>query len=103
MNEIIMLTKDDFKSLINEISHKAGKVSAIEVLSQIEKKQEDKISKDEALSLLGVGTDKLAKMRENREIIYYAASRPFRYSRRSVEEYLDGLTITTAKLIKYSA
>lgn len=103
MSEIIILSKDEFKSLIHEISHKAGKASATEVLSQIEKQQDDKISKEEALSLLDVKPDKLAKMRENREIIYYAGTRPYKYSRRSIEEYLAGVTVPVSKLIKYSA
>lgn len=103
MSEIIVLSKDDFKSLIHEISYKAGKASATEVLSQIEKQQDDKISKEEALSLLDVKPDKLAKMRENREIIYYAGTRPYKYSRRSIEKYLAGVTVHTSKLIKYSA
>lgn len=93
MSEIIVLSKDDLKSLIHEISHKAGKASATEVLSQIEKQQEDKISKEEALSLLKVKTDKLAKLRENREIVYHTGTRPYQYSRDSIEEYLNRLVI----------
>jgi len=103
MSEIIVLSKDDFKSLIYEISYKAGKASATEVLTQIEKEQEDKISKEEALSLLGVGTEKLAKLRENREIVYYAGTRPFKYSRRSIEKYLAKVTVPASKLLKYGA
>lgn len=103
MSEIIVLSKDDFKSLIHEISYKAGKASATEVLSQIEKQKDDKISKEEALSLLGVKSDKLAKLRENREIIYYAGTRPYKYSRRSIEKFLTGATVPVSKLIKHSA
>ena len=102
MNEIIVLSKDDFKSLIHEISYKAGKASATEVLDQIEKKQEDKISKEEALLLLDVKSDKLAKLRENREVVYYAGSRPYKYSRRSIEEHLARVTILASKLVKHS-
>jgi len=101
MNAII-LNKSEFTSLINEISHKAGKASAIEVLTQIEKKQEDKISKEEALSLLHVKPDKLAKMRENREIVYYGGTRPYMYSRQSIQDYLASVTVST-KLIKNRA
>ena len=95
MNEIIILNRDEFTSLINEISYKAGKASAAEVLAQIEKKQDNKIGKEEALSLLGVKPDKLAKLREKREIIYYSGTRPYMYSRRSIEQYLEGVTIAT--------
>jgi len=101
MNEIIVLNRNEFTSLINEISYKAGKASATEVLAQIEKKQEDKIGKEETLSLLGVKSDKLAKLRENREIIYYSGTRPYMYSRRSIEEYLARVTICPTKLIKH--
>jgi len=103
MSEIIVLSKDDLKSLIHEISYKAGKASATEVLAQVEKQQEDKISKEVALSLLGIGSDKLAKLRENREIVYYAGTRPFLYSRKSIEKYLSSLTVPASKLIKDSA
>jgi transcription elongation factor GreA-like protein len=102
MNEIIVLNRDEFISIINEISYKAGKASATEVLAQIEKKQDDKISKEEALSLLRIKPDKLAKMRENREIIYYGGTRPYMYSRQSIEEYLTRTTISSSKLIKNS-
>ena len=102
MNEIIVLNRDEFTSLINEISYKAGKASATEVLTQIEKKLDDKISKEETLSLLGAKPDKLAKLRENREIIYYSGTRPFMYSRRSIEEYLTRTTISSSKLIENS-
>ena len=102
MSEIIVISKDDFKSLINEISYKAGKASATEVLSQVEKQQDDKISKEETLSLLGIGSDKLAKLRENREIIYYAGTRPFLYSRASVKKYLSRVTVLPSKFIKNS-
>jgi hypothetical protein len=103
MSEIIVLSKDDLKSLIHEISYKAGKASATEVLSQIEKQQDDKISKEEALSLLDVKPDKLAKLRENREIVYYAGTRPYLYSRKSIEEYLISLTIPSSKFVKNGA
>ena len=103
MSEIIVLSKDDFKSLIHEISYKAGKASATEVLSQIEKQQDDKISKEEALSLLGVKSDKLAKLRENREIVYFAGTRPFLYSRASIEKYLSSVIVPSSKFIKHSA
>ena len=93
MSEIVVLSKDDLKSLIHEISHKAGKASATEVLNQIEKQQEDKISKEDTLLLLDIKSDKLAKMREKREIIYFTGTRPYRYSRKSIEEYLNRLAI----------
>ena len=93
MNEIIVLNRDEFTSLINEISHKAGKASAKEVLEQMGKEREDKINKEEALSLLCVKPDKLAKLRESREIIYYSGTRPYMYSRQSIEDYLAGVTI----------
>ena len=102
MNEIIVLNRNEFTSLINEISYKAGKASATEVLAQIKKKQEDKISKEEALSLLHVKPDKLAKMRENREILYYSGTRPYLYSRQSIQDYLASVTVST-KLIKNRA
>ena len=103
MSEIIVLSKDDFKSLIHEISYKAGKASATEVLSQIEKQQDDKISKEEALSLLDVKSDKLAKLRENREIVYHAGTRPFLYSRKSIEKYLSSVTVPSSKFVKNGA
>ena len=103
MNEIILLSKDDLKSLIHEISYKAGKASATEVLSHIGKQKNDKISKEEALLLLDVKPDKLAKLRENREIVYHAGTRPFLYSRKSIEKYLSSVTVPSSKFVKNGA
>ncbi len=94
MNEVIVLSKDDFTSLIHEISAKAGKASAVEVLTQIEKQTDnDIIKEEEALQILNCGKSKLAKLRSKRKIVFYTTSRPFSYSKKSIRVYQDNLKV----------
>ena len=94
MSEIIVLSKDEFTLLIHEISYKAGKASASEVLSQIEKQTDNDIIKEqEALQILDCGKGKLAKLRSGRKIVFYTTSRPFSYSRKSIRKYQDNLKV----------
>ncbi len=101
MTEVMLISKDELKSLIHEISYKAGKASAAEVLAQIEKQQDDRISKEDALLLLDIKSDKLSKLREKKEIDYFTGTRPYTYSRRSIEKYL-ARTVSPSKFIKNS-
>lgn len=104
MSEVIILTRNELNTLIRDIAIKAGKASAREVLSQIEIKKDDKITQDEALKILNIGKDKLAKLREYREIVFYTTTRPYMYSRESIEKYLnEGRVITSLKPIKHCA
>ena len=104
MSELIILTRNELNTLIRDIATKAGRASAKEVLSQIETKKDDKITQEETLKLLNIGKDKLAKLREFREIVFYTTTRPYMYSRESIEKYLNqGKVITSLELIKNCA
>ena len=94
MNEIIILSKDELALLIHDISYKAGKASASEVLAQIKKQTDnDIIKEEEALQILDCGKSKLAKLRSGRKIVFYTTSRPFSYSRKSIRQYQDNLKV----------
>ena len=104
MSNVIVLTMDELTNLINTVATKAGRASAKEVLSQIETKRDDKITQEETLKLLNIGKDKLAKLREFREIVFYTTTRPYMYSRESIEKYLNqGKVVTSLELIKNCA
>jgi len=104
MGEVIILTRNELNTLIHDIAMKAGKASAKEVLSQIETKKDNKITQEETLKLLNIGKDKLAKLRESREIVFYTTTRPYMYSRDSIEKYLNqGKVVTSLELIKNCA
>lgn len=104
MSEVIIMSKSDLNQLIKDIAIKAGRASAKEVLAQIETKQDDKITQDEALKILNIGKDKLAKLREFREITFYTTTRPYMYSRSSIEKYLNqGKVFTPPEFVKNCA
>lgn len=104
MGEVIILTRNELNTLIRDIAMKAGRASAKEVLSQIETKKDDKITQNEALKLLNIGKDKLAKLREYREIVFYTTTRPYMYSRESLEKHLNnGRVVTSLKSVKHCA
>lgn len=104
MGEVILITKNELNLLIKDIATKAGKASAKEVLAQIETKKDDKITQEEALKILNIGKDKLAKLREYREIVFYTTTRPYMYSRESIEKHLnEGRVVTSLKPVKHCA
>ena len=89
MSEIIVLQKDELKELIENTARLAGAEGARLALSSIQKPKNDKISEEEAMTLLECGTRKLASLRANRLITFYTTSRPYKYSRQSVLDHIE--------------
>lgn len=87
----IQLSDPEFKSIINSAMIEGAKL-AREVLHKGED-QDDIITQDEALRLIGCGPSKLANLRTERKVKYYTTSRPYTYSRKSVMAYVDSMAI----------
>jgi len=94
----IQLSDREFKGLLKEAMLEGAKI-AKEAL-QRPAAEEDSISQDEALAMLGCGTSKLANLRAERKVKFYTTTRPYRYSKKSIQAYLDSTAIVEFKSCK---
>jgi len=98
MSEIIVIDRDELKHIIENTARLAGAEGARLALSTIQKPKEDKISEDEAMALLECGPRKLASLRADRLITFYTISRPYKYSRQSILDYIEFKKIKKVRL-----
>jgi len=89
MSEIIVLQKNELKELIENTARLAGAEGARLALSNIEKPIEDKISEAKAMQLLDCKKRTLASLRNDRLITFYTTTRPYKYSRQSILDYIE--------------
>jgi len=89
MSEIIVIDRDELYSIIENTARIAGAEGARLALSSIQKPKNDKISEEEAMTLLECGTRKLASLRADRLITFYTTSRPYKYSRESILDHIE--------------
>jgi len=90
MSEVIVIDRDELNHIIENTARIAGAEGARLVLSSIQQQpKQDKISEDEAMTLLDCGTRKLASLRADRLITFYTTSRPYKYSRRSILDHIE--------------
>ena len=89
MSEIIVINRDELHSIIENTARIAGAEGARLALSSIEKPIEDKISEDEAMQLLDCKKRTLASLRNDRLISFYTTTRPYKYSRQSILDYIE--------------
>ena len=83
----IQLTDHEFKGIIKDAFAQGAELAK----KQFERgdMSVDIIREDEALKILGCSKSKLDKMRSKREIIFYTNTKPYRYSKKSVEQYMN--------------
>lgn len=84
---LIQIHDDDFKAIIKDAFKQGAEIAR----KQLEREQpsDDIIKEDEALAILGCSKSKLDKLRSERAIKFYTTSRPYSYSRSSIEEYMS--------------
>jgi len=86
---LIQITDKEFTSIVENAFKQGAKIAKAE----IEKKQVDKITEEEAIREFGYNKRKLASLRGERLIIYYADKKPYSYSRKSLEEYQESMIV----------
>ena len=89
MSEIIVIDRDELHSIIENTARIAGAEGARLALSSIEKPIEDKITEVEAMQLLDCKKRTLASLRNDRLITFYTTTRPYKYSRQSILDYIE--------------
>ena len=87
---LIQMTDIEFKDIIAEAYLKGAEMAQKQFES---KNDQDIISEEKALEILGCSYSKLAKLRSARKIIFYTTSRPYSYSKKSIEEYMESTAI----------
>jgi len=84
---LIQISDTDFKGIVKD-AFVQGAEFAKKMLEK-DNTSNDIIKEDEALELLGCSKSKLDKMRGKREIIFYTNTKPYRYSKKSIEQYMN--------------
>ncbi|MDM5272115.1 hypothetical protein PGH07_07975 [Sulfurovum sp. zt1-1] len=87
----IQLSDQEFKGIIKQAMLEGAKLAKEEL--QRSPDEEDSISQEEALAMIGCGTSKLANLRTERKVKFYTTTRPYRYSKKSVQAYLESTAI----------
>jgi hypothetical protein len=87
----IQTTDTEFKAIIAD---------AIRHGAELAKKQLERVNptydiirEDEALNMLGCSQSKLSKLRAERKIVFFTASRPYSYSRESIMRYQESMKV----------
>ena len=89
MSEIIVIDRDELNHIIENTARIAGAEGARLALSTIQVPKQDKISEDEAMKLLDCKKRTLASLRNDRLITFYTTTRPYKYSRKSILNYIE--------------
>ena len=87
----IQLRDTEFKDIIRD-AFKQGAEVAKKQLERINP-TDDIIREDEALKMLGCSQSKLSKLRAERKIVFFTASRPYSYSRESIIRYQESMKV----------
>ena len=98
MSEIIVIDRDELNHIIENTARIAGAEGARLALSQQTVSKSDKIDEHEAMLLLDCKKRKLATLRDDRQIEFYTNTKPFRYSRQSILDYIDSTKIKRVKV-----
>lgn len=83
----IQLTDHEFTDIVKDAFRQGAELAKKQFESH--GMSADIIKEDEALSILGCSKSKLDKMRLKREIIFYTNTKPYRYSKKSIEQYMS--------------
>ncbi|MFK5976922.1 MAG: hypothetical protein QM493_10465 [Sulfurovum sp.] len=86
---LIQITDKEFNSIIENAFRQGAKIAKAE----IEKRHIDKITEEEAIKEFGYNKRKLASLRADRLIIYYADKKPYSYSRKSLKAYQESMMV----------
>ena len=84
----LQLTDTEMKNIIKEAFAEGVKIAKKELSFD-----EDIIKEDEALKILNCSKSKLDKLRAEKKVTFYTASRPYTYSKNSIIRYLDSQQI----------
>jgi len=84
----IQTTDKEFHDIVAKATAD-GYAKAIKDTKQKSQLDDDTITEAEALVLLKCGKSKLAKMRASKDIVFYTFTRPFHYSKKSIERYIE--------------
>lgn len=87
----LQLTDKEFQDIIRDAFKQGAEVAKKHL--EIANPTEDIIKEDEALKILGCSTSKLSKLRAERKIVFFTASRPYSYSRKSLLAYLESMRV----------
>ena len=89
MSHIVITVEDkEFKILVSQ-AYAEGYKKAIKDTTQKSQLDDDLLTEEEALEVLKCGKAKLAKLRASKSIEFYTHTRPFHYSRESIEKYIS--------------
>ncbi len=83
---LVQITDKEFKNIISDAYAKGAEMAKKHFE---EKSDQDNVSEEKALKILRCSYSKLAKLRSARKIVFYTNSRPYSYSKKSIDEYLE--------------
>jgi len=86
---LIQITDKEFSSIVENAFKQGAKLAKAEIA----KEQSDKITEAEAIELFGYNKRKLATLRSEGLVVYYADKKPYSYSRKSLEAYQDSMRV----------
>jgi len=86
---LIQITDKEFTSIVENAMRQGAKLAKAEIA----KEQNDKITEAVAIEIFGYNKRKLATLRNESLITYYADQKPYSYSRKSLEAYQDSMRV----------
>jgi len=86
---LIQISDKELTRIIENAMLQGAKIA----IAEISKEKSDKISEAEATKEFGYNKRKLATLRASESITYFADQKPFSYSRRSLEEYVNSTKV----------
>ena len=89
MSTIVIQTTDkEFNHYLSK-AYADGYSRAIKDIEEHSSIDNDLINEEEALALLSCGKSKLSNLRSAKSIVFYTHTRPFHYSKKSIEAYIQ--------------